>query len=135
MTTTKKPTKPAVTADQIADLRDTQLLSWAKVAEALHLGSPGAARRLYSSLVRPHTESTLPGTAFGTTKIKPVHLADADLDTLRKALVGKTAVVQRAKGTEDIAVAKVTSVKAGTINLHDGNKARSIKAEAIIATK
>lgn len=65
----------------------------------------------------------LPGHSFGpSAKVTPVHLAGADLDTLRKALVGQVAVVQRAKGTEDVAVAKVTSVKAGTVSLHDGNK-------------
>lgn len=118
----------------IADLRDVQHLSWAKVAEALGLGSPGAARRAYSAAVRPHTESVLPKQASGA-KVQPVHLADAKLDAVRKAIVGKTIVVQRKGGTEDMKVAKVTSIKDGTVNLHDGNKARSVKAEAIIATK
>lgn len=124
-----------ITADQIAALRDDQLLSWAKVAEALSLGSPGAARRLYSSLVRPHTDSVLPGHSFGTAALTPVHLADADLDAIREAIVGRIIVVQRAKATEDITVAKVTSIKDGTVNLHDGDKSRAVKAEAIIAIK
>ena len=132
MTTTKN-TKPPPTADQIADLRDTQLLSWAKVAEALGLGSPGAARRAYTSLVRPHAESVLPGRTAAA--LTPVHLADADLATLREAITGKTIVVQRKDRTEDIKVAKVTSTKAGTVNFNDGDKSRSVKAEAIIATK
>ncbi len=122
------------TAEQIADLRDTQALSWAKVAARLGLGSPGAARRAYSTLVRPHTESALSGRS--TSPLVPVHLADADLDTIRKAIIGRTIVVQR-KGdaTEDIAVAKVTSLKNGTVNFNDGNKSRAVKADAIIATK
>jgi len=122
------------TADTIAALRDEQGQSWAKVATALALGSPGAARRAYSVLVRPHTESVLPGRSTGVS-VQPVHLADADLDTVRQAIVGRTIVVQRAKGTEDIAVAKVTSLKAGTVNLSDGAKSRSIKAEAIVAVR
>ncbi len=134
MATTKNTTKPSPTADQIADLRDTQLLSWAKVAEALSLGSPGAARRAYTSLVRPHTESVLPGRTAAA--LTPVHLADADLATIREAITGKTIVVQRqGDRTEAIHVAKVTSTKNGTVNFNDGDKSRSVKAEAIIATK
>jgi hypothetical protein len=127
--------KDTITANQLTDLRDKQLLSWAKVADALNLGSPGAARRMYSSLVRPHTDSVLPGHTPGTGKVQPVNLADADLATVRDTIVGHTIVVQRAKATEDMPVAKVTSIKDGTVNLHDGNKSRSVKAEAIIATK
>ncbi len=135
MTTTKKPNATTITAKQIAALRDDQLLSWAKVAAELRLGSAGAARRLYSNLVRPHTDSVLPGRTPGDAKVKPVHLADADLDTIRDAIVGRTIVVQRAKTTEEIAVAKVTSLKDGTVNLHDGDKSRAVKAEAIIAIR
>lgn len=134
MTTTKKTTKPRFTADEIADLRDKQLLSWAKVAEALALGSPGAARRAYSSLVRPHAESVLPGSTK-TGGLTPVHLAGADLATIRDAITGRTIVVQRKDRTEDIHVAKVTSVKAGAVNFNDGQKTRTVKAESIIAVK
>jgi hypothetical protein len=42
-------------------------------------------------------------------------------------------VVQRKGGTEDITVAKVTSLKNGTVNFNDGNKSRAVKADAIIA--
>jgi hypothetical protein len=133
MATTKNP-KPTVTADQLTDLRDTQLLSWAKVAEALGLGSPGAARRTYSKLVRPHTESVLPGRTPAA--LTPVALADADLATIREAITGKAIVVQRqGDKTETINVAKVTSVKNGTVNFNDGDKSRAVKAEAIVATK
>ena len=136
MNTTKKPNDTTtITAKQIANLRDEQLLSWAKVATELGLGSAGAARRLYSNLVRPHTDSVLPGRTPGAAKVQPVHLADADLDTIRDAIVGRTIVVQRAKATEDIKVAKVTSIKDGTVNLHDGDKSRAVKAEAIIAIR
>lgn len=133
MTTTNNTTKPTVTAEQITDLRDTQLLSWAKVAQALGLGSPGAARRAYSALVRPHAESVLPGRTPAA--LTPIHLADADLATIQEAITGRTIVVQRKDRTEDITVAKVTSIKAGTINFNDGDKSRAVKAEAIIATK
>lgn len=66
----------------------------------------------------------------------PPSPGEADLDTIRDAIVGRTIVVQR-KGdtTEAIPVAKVTSLKAGTINFNDGDKARAVKATAIIATK
>src|SRR3954453_2253177 len=87
------------TADEIAGLRDQELLSWRHVAERLQLGSPGAARRAYSALVRPHAESVLPGRVGGN--LQPVHLAGANLATVRDTIVGNTIVVQRAKGTED----------------------------------
>ena len=78
------------TAKKIAVLRDAQSLSWRKVAEELDLGSPGAARRAYSVLVRPHAESVLPGRAAGAT-VQPVTFgADTDLVTLREALAGRT---------------------------------------------
>ena len=65
----------------------------------------------------------------------PVHLANLGLAKVRDALVGRTIIVQRKDGTEKINVAKVTSVKDGTINFNDGNKSRSVKATAVIATK
>lgn len=116
-------------------LRDTEQNSWAAVAEALGLGSPGAARRLYSALVRPHAESVLAERSARGGKVQPVNLANAKLATLQDKLTGKTIVVQRKDRTEDIKVAKVTSLKNGTVNFSDGNKSRSVKAEAIIATK
>lgn len=126
------------TAESIASLRDGSHLSWAKVGQALKLGSPGAARRAYSALVRPHTESVLPGrTANGNGNgPTPVAFTDATtLEELRETLVGRTIVVQRADHTESIPVAKVTSVKAGAVNFNDGNKSRSVKATAITAVK
>jgi hypothetical protein len=48
-------------ATAIADLRDKKQLSWKRVAEELGLGSPSSARRAYSELVRPHTESVIQG--------------------------------------------------------------------------
>lgn len=134
MTSTTDTTYDFTAAD-IARLRDDENLSWAKVAAALGLGSPGSARRAYSALVRPHTESVLPGRSQGSSGLVPVHLADADLDAIRDAIAGRTVVVQRQKGTEDIPVVKVTSLKGGTVNFNDGNKSRSVKAEAIIGTK
>jgi hypothetical protein len=118
-------------------LRDEDQQSWAKVAEALNLGSPGSARRIYSQLVRPHTESVLAGTTTrGGVKVTPVHLAEANLTAVRKAIVGKVIIVQRQGGrTEDMPVAKVVSLSKGTVSFNDGSKARSVKAAAIIATK
>lgn len=123
------------TATDIARLRDDDQQSWTKVAAALGLGSPGSARRAYSRLVRPHTESVLLGRSQASGGLVPVHLADADLDAIREAITGRTVVVQRQKGTEAIPVVKVTSLKNGTVNFNDGNKSRSVKAEAIIGTK
>src|SRR4051795_2112854 len=108
---------------ELIRLRDTEQNSWANVAATLGLGSPGAARRLYSAVVRPHAESVLEGRST-TGKVTPVHLAKANLATIREAIAGLTIVVQRANDkTEDIAVAKVTSLKNGTVNFNDGNKA------------
>jgi hypothetical protein len=134
MATNTSNDKYPFTTDTIADLRDKQLLSWAKVAEALDLGSPGAARRAYSTLVRPHTDSVLPGHTPGA-KVTPVHLAKATLAKVRDTIVGHVIVVQRPNKTEDIAVAKVTSLKDGTVNFNDGDKSRSVKADAIIAVR
>lgn len=124
----------ATKADLIR-LRDTEGNSWAKVADVLGLGSPGAARRAYSAAVRPHTESVLAGRARPGSDVTPVHLADATLAKVRDAITGKTIIVQRKDTTEKIAVAKVTSVKDGTVNFNDGSKSRSVKAVAIVATK
>lgn len=122
--------------DELVRLRDTEQKSWAQVAQAIGVRSPGAARRLYTQLVRPHTESVLEGRSTAKANVTPVNLADADLETIREAIVDKTIVVQRTKDrTEDIKVAKVSSVKNGTVNFHDGDKSRAVKAEAIIATK
>jgi hypothetical protein len=123
------------TKADLVRLRDTEQGSWATVADALGLGSPGAARRAYSALVRPHTESVLAGRATKGSDVTPVHLANAGLAKVRDAIVGKTIIVQRKDTTEKIKVARVTSVKNGTINFNDGDKARSVKANAIIATK
>ena len=126
------------TAESIASLRDGSHLSWAKVAQALKLGSPGAARRAYSALVGPHTASVLPNRTQGTkgAGVQPVAFTDdTTLDELREAIAGRTVVVQRADRTETIAVVRVTSVKAGTVNFNDGAKPRSVKATAIVAVK
>ncbi len=136
MTNDNTTTKYPFTAADIAALRDDQRLSWAKVAAALDLGSPGAARRAYTALVRPHTDSVLPGRLPGTAKVTPVHLVDADLATITEAIVGRTILVERKGGKhEPIAVAKVTSVKDGTVNLHDGSKSRSVAAAAIVGVQ
>jgi hypothetical protein len=127
-----------VTKEQLVQLRDDQQLSWAKVATTLGLGSPGAARRAYSQLVRAHTESVLAGrpSANGRATVHPVQLAGASLTTVRKALVGKVAIVQRSHGkTEEVNVVRVTSVSKGNVNFNDGHKSRTVKLEAIVATR
>lgn len=121
--------------EDLVRLRDTEQNSWAKVAAELGLGSPGAARRAYTALVRPHTESVLDGRPQGGAKVSPVDLTTADLDSLRETIGGRRIVVQRKDGTETIKVARVTSLKAGTVNFNDGNKSRSVKVEAILALK
>ena len=126
-----------VTAAKITALRDDQQLSWAKVANELGIGSPGTARRTYSALVRPHTESRLAsGGGRNGSGLVPVSLDGLDLAGIRKAIVGRTITVQRAGDkTEAISVVKVTSVKNGTVNFNDGNKSRSVKATAVLAAK
>lgn len=136
MTNNTDTSKYTFTADEIAALRDEELLSWAKIAKRLGLGSPGAARRAYSALVRPHTESVLPGRTTSASDLTPVTVAGLDLEGVRDAIVGKTVVVQRSNGkTEAVPVERVTSLKGDTINFNDGNKSRSVKADAVIATK
>lgn len=122
-----------VTAEALSALRDDQQLSWAKVADSLGLGSPGAARRAYTAHVRPHAESVLTVRRSGGPT--PVNLADADLDGLREALVGRVAIVDRNGHHDEIAVAKVTSLKNSTVNFHDGDKSRSVKAASIVAVR
>ena len=82
MTTTTN-TKYTFTADTISALRDGDQQSWRNVAQALGLGSPGAARRAYTTLVRPHTESVLAGRTIATAKLTPVDLSVMDLAALR----------------------------------------------------
>ena len=123
------------TADDIARLRDDEQNSWAKVANALGLGSPGAARRAYTALVRPHTESVLEGRTRSAANMTPIHLDGADLETVRKLIVDRTIVVQRRDGTEDMYVAKAANLKGDTININDGNKTRSVKASAVIGVR
>src|SRR5688500_16720936 len=81
--------------DELVRLRDTEQKSWAQVAQAIGVGSPGAARRLYGQLVRPHTDSVLEGRSSARSDVTPVNLAKADLHTIRDAIVGNTIVVQR----------------------------------------
>jgi len=123
------------TKEDLVRLRDEEQHSWANVAQALNLGSPGAARRLYSTLVRPHTESVLDGRTIGTARMTPVHLDGADLEAVRELIDGRTIVVQRRDGTEDIYVAKVISIKGDTINLNDGDKARSVRNSTVIGLR
>src|SRR6185295_14140255 len=102
MTTSKKATsKYTFTSEAIAALRDDAQNSWRNVADALGLGSPGAARRAYSELVRPHTQSVLAGRASGS-KVTPVDLAGLSVDAVREQIAGRTIVVQRKDGTEEI---------------------------------
>jgi hypothetical protein len=137
----REPDQPQFTVSEVGKellerLRDAEGNSWAKVATALGLGSPGAARRAYTALTgRHHTASVLPGRASKGGAVQPVNLAGSTLDAIREAIAGRTIVVQRKGGNEEILVAKVTSLKAGTVNFNDGAKSRSVKAEAIVAVK
>lgn len=125
-----------ITKQDLVHLRDEQQQSWAKVADALGLGSPGAARRAYSSLVKPHSESILEGRTTNGANITPVHFpANVGLAKVREVVEGRTMMVQRKDGTEKVHVAKVTSVSKGTVNFNDGDKSRSVKAAAIVAVK
>lgn len=136
MSSDNDPQFVEIKKEDIARLRDTEQLSWAKVAEALGLGSPGAARRVYSVLVRPHADSMLAERSSSDAGVTPVHLAKASAAKITEAIEGRTIIVQRqGDKTEKIKVARVTSVKAGTVNFNDGNKSRAVKASAIIATK
>ena len=134
MATSEKTNKYTFTAEQITDLRDQQQQSWRTVAQALDLGSPGAARRAYTALVRPHTESVLAGRTTAS-NVTPVSLAGLDVDAIREQIAGRIIVVDRKGNTEEITCAKVTSLKGDTINFNDGNKSRSVKAAAVIAVK
>ncbi len=131
---TKVKEEESVTKEQLEILRDGELLSWAKVADRLALGSPGAARRIYTKLVRPHTESVLPAKAKASAQ--PVDLTTANLAQLQELLTGRTIVVQR-KGDhqEQIKVAKVTSLRNGSISFNDGAKTRTVKATAVVAVR
>src|SRR3954453_6520963 len=82
------------TKADLVRLRDTEQNSWAKVADALGLGSPGAARRLYTDLVGPHTASLLAGRTTNGSNITPVHLANAGVTKVRDATAGRTIIVQ-----------------------------------------
>jgi hypothetical protein len=123
-----------VDKDQLAILRDGEHLSWAKVADRLELGSPAAARRIYTKLIRPHTESVLPGRTKAA--VTPVDLTGSDLAQLREQLVGRAVVVDRDNGhQETIPVVRVTSLKDGNIAFNDGSKARTVKASAGVAVR
>ena len=79
---------PEPTATDLRRLRDDEQKPWGKVAEALGLGSPGAARRLYSALVRLHAVSVLAVRGSTRARVQPVHLADATLEQIREAITG-----------------------------------------------
>ena len=100
-----------ITKDDLVRLRDTEQNSWARVADALGLGSPGAARRAYTQHVRPHTDSVLEGRTTNGAGITPVHFAaNVSLTKVRDAITGRTIIVQRKDTTEKVHVVKVTSV-------------------------
>ena len=62
-------------------------------------------------------------------------LSAATLEQLRKEIAGRTIIVDRKGSTEEIFVAKVSSLKDGTVTFNDGVKTRSVKAVAIVAVK
>ncbi len=105
MATKKETSKYTFTSDAIAALRDDAQNSWRSVADALGFGSRGAARRAYSTPVRPHTQSVLAGRA-SSSKVTPVDLASLDLDAVREQIAGRAIVVQRKDGTKTSPVTK-----------------------------
>ena len=129
----QSPTEVSATAEMLVQWRDERQESWASVAQLAGLGSPGAARRMYARLVRPHTESVL--NARVAAKVLPMQFDGLSADAVRTAIAGRTIIVERIGSNEEIAVANVTSVKDGTINFNDGVKCRSVKAVAVVAVK
>ena len=132
-TTTAKEPEVRFTAEDLVRLRDTDQLSWGKVAQALGFASSTSARRAYRANVRPPAESVLSGRSGRAAR--PLDLTGANLETVRDAIAGRTLVVTRKNGTEEITVARVTSIKDDTVNFNDGSKARSVKLAAITAAK
>lgn len=112
----------AVTGEAIADAKK-ELGSWRAVADRFNLGSPNSARKLYTELTgKPHTD--LNATAGGgkraegteraprptrSRKAAPTVLEPATMTTtnIAEAIVGRTLVVRRGEGFEEIPVAKV----------------------------
>lgn len=133
-----------VTADQIRQLRDEDHLSWAKVADALELGTAGTARRVYTELVRPHRESILPSRqgVVGSKDTTVSFTDDTDPEDITAAVAGNLIVVERSNGNhETLHVKKLTSIgstRAGkqTVNFKDAEgKNRTVHASAIVAVR
>jgi hypothetical protein len=87
---------PACTEEQIVNERDGKGLSWKQVAINLDLGSPGAARRMYTQLTgRHHSESQMTGkraargsASTGRKLTNPEWNDDSDQDEITDKLQG-----------------------------------------------
>ena len=68
-------------------------------------------------------------------KVDPVDISSAIVEQLRKQIAGRTISVDRKGSTEEIFVAEISGLKAGTMTLNDGIKVFSVKAGAILAVQ
>lgn len=111
-----------LTGEAIAAAKQ-ELGSWRAVAQRFNLGSPSAARRKYTELTgKPHTElNATPGggkraegaeraprpsrsTKKRSTTLEPAAMTTTDIGA---AIVGRTLVIRRGSGMEELQVAKV----------------------------
>lgn len=128
----KPKTKPrgktgdyAFTAEEITRLRDEVGLSWRQVAVNLELGSPGAARKAYTTLTgRHYKDSAMTGrrarTTMGSAKAStrkvyaPDWNDDTDQDEIIQRLTGSRIIIERnVKGLaleEDLIVGRVVKL-------------------------
>lgn len=151
-----KPSDYAFSAEEITRLRDEVGLSWRQVAVNLELGSPGAARKAYTSLTgKDYKDSAMTGrrarTTMGSAKAStrkvyaPVWDDDSDQDQIIEQLTGARIIVQREmKGVtmeEDLIVGKVRRLtwdgpeQDGPLTVHfttrDNGGMRSVRVQDI----
>lgn len=105
-----------VTKEGIEKARDADGLSWADVAKAVGLKTPGAARKAYETLTgRPHTASIMTGkraprgSRSSVGVLRPEWDNDTDTDTITEAVEGRRIYVRRPlmAEPEELGVAKV----------------------------
>ena len=146
----------AFTAEDIKKLRDEVGLSWRQVAVNLDLGSPGAARKAYTTLTgRDFKESAMTGrrtkTLMGSAKTNtrkvyaPVWDDDSDQDEIIERLKGaRIFVVREVKGLqlqEELVVQRVVKMSwdgkdedgplAVTFYEREGGGARTVRVQDI----
>jgi len=105
-----------VTKEGIEKARDKDGLSWADVAKAVGLKTPGAARKAYEVLTgRSHASSVMTGkraprgSKSSAGMLRPQWDNDTDTDTITEAVEGRRIYVRRPLMTEpeELGVAKV----------------------------